>query len=106
MKKILFLLGIVAFISCEKSVESNPLNNANTYYPLLYSVSVQADSSFVSWTPRNQYDHGTDTLIGTDSVAWGIIYYNGTDIFLRTTAKSDSGNAKVQMTLYSYTGQN
>jgi hypothetical protein len=105
MKKILFILSVVSFVSCEKSVESNPLNNAETYYPLVYSVSVQGDSAFISWTPKNEYDHGTDTLIGTDSIAWGIIYNNGTEIFLRTTAKSDTGNAKVQMTLYSYAGQ-
>jgi hypothetical protein len=98
MKNFLLILIFFSVVSCEKNVESEVVNKSNTYYPLIISVSTDADSSFLKWTKKNSFDHGADTITGKDSISWSVIYNNGTLVSVSDSVK----NGKATLSIFRY----
>jgi len=98
MKYLPSLIILLFIYSCEKGTSSEALSTANPLYPVVFSVNVNADSSIVQWTKKNSFDHGTDTLVGRDSLMWSAIYNNGSEIHLKISAI----NGKAELSIYRY----
>lgn len=101
MRETIFLILAIWLTSCEKDFSTEPLFGVGVYYPVVYSVSTEADSVEVWYTPDRPGRDSTEVM-HVDSLTFHGIFDAGDTVRMHVKAYSQSDTLITRIAIFRY----